>query len=251
MSERRMFSKKIVSSDAFIEMPLSAQALYFHLGMQADDDGFVNATKRTQRIVGASDDDLRILIEKRFILCFEDGIVVIKHWRINNRIRKDRYTPTPHQDQLSRLAVKENGAYTEKECGNHLVTTWQPDGNQMVTQYSIVKYSIDKDSIGECEGEDVSDETPPTPQPKPEPKSTQKKFKEPSIAEVRAYCAERSSNIDPERFVNYYTANGWMVGRKKMKDWKAAVRYWEKGSQFNSQRKNIGSAPVIEGDIEF
>lgn len=114
MANRRMFSMQIVDSDAFTEMPLSAQALYFQMGMRADDDGFINNPKQIQRCVGASDDDLKLLLAKRFILPFDSGVVVIKHWKMNNTIRKDRYTPTLYRDELSLLTVKENGSYTEK-----------------------------------------------------------------------------------------------------------------------------------------
>ena len=113
MANRRMMTKKITNSDAFTEMPLSAQALYLHLNMEADDDGFVNAPRRVQRMIGASDDDLKLLIAKRFILVFESGIIVIKHWKMHNYIQKDRYTTTQYQEELAQLAVKDDGSYTE------------------------------------------------------------------------------------------------------------------------------------------
>ena len=144
MAERRMFSKTIVDSDAFLDMPLSTQALYFHLSMRADDDGFLNNAKKIQKIIGASDDDLKLLIMKRFVIAFDDGIIVVKHWRMNNYLRKDRYTPTVYQEEFKMLGIKDNGAYTL------LDTVGIPDGNQCVTglpQVSIGKDSIDKDSI--------------------------------------------------------------------------------------------------------
>lgn len=144
MAERRMFSKTIVDSDAFLDMPLSTQALYFHLSMRADDDGFLNNAKKIQKIIGASDDDFKLLIMKRFVIAFDDGIIVVKHWRINNYLRKDRYTPTVYQEEFKMLSIKENGSYTL------LDTVGIPDGNQCVTrlpQVSIGKDSIDKDSI--------------------------------------------------------------------------------------------------------
>lgn len=144
MAHKRMFTTQIVDSDAFLDMPLSAQSLYFHLNMRADDDGFVNNPKKIQRMIGASDDDLRLLILKRFILAFDNGIIAIKHWRMHNTLRKDRYCPTQYQEQFAALEVKENGAYTER--GNRLATIWQPDGNQLATQISIGKVSIGKDS---------------------------------------------------------------------------------------------------------
>ena len=108
-----MFAKQIVDSDAFLDMPLSAQALYFHLAMRADDDGFINNPKKIQRMVGASDDDCKLLIMKRFVLIFESGVIVIKHWKIHNYIQKDRYKETLYIQEKNQLAVKDNKAYTE------------------------------------------------------------------------------------------------------------------------------------------
>jgi hypothetical protein len=149
-----MFTKKIIDSDAFLDMPCSAQALYFHLAMRADDDGFVNGPKKIKGMCGASDDDLKLLLMKRFILAFESGIIVIKHWRMHNLLRKDRYTPTQYIDEKDSLVLKADGAYTEKPLGNHLATNWQPSGNHLATQYSKVKESIDKYSVVECSKED-------------------------------------------------------------------------------------------------
>jgi len=112
MAKRRMFSQQITDSDAFLDMPLSAQALYFHLGMSADDDGFVNNPRRIQRLIGANDDDLKLLIAKNFVIAFDSGVMVIKHWKINNYIPKDRYTPTVYSEEKSLLSEKENRAYT-------------------------------------------------------------------------------------------------------------------------------------------
>lgn len=159
MAERRMFTMKIIDSDAFLDMPLTAQALYFHLNMRADDDGFVNAPRKIQRMVGASESDLQLLIDNRFVLSFDNGIIAIKHWKMHNLLRKDRYTPTQYAEEKALLEVKNNGAYTEKKPGNHLATTWQPDGNQMATQYSIGKGSIGE----EREGKEREGEEPPFP----------------------------------------------------------------------------------------
>ena len=112
MAERRMFAKTIIDSDAFLEMPLSAQALYFHLGMRADDDGFVNSPKRIMRLVSCSEDDMKLLIAKNFLIPFESGVVVIKHWKIHNYIRSDRYKSTTYTEEKNLLETKENNAYT-------------------------------------------------------------------------------------------------------------------------------------------
>lgn len=130
-----MFTKKITDSDAFLDMPMSTQCLYFHLNMNADDDGFVNNPKKIQRMIGASDDDVRILLSKSFILCFDNGVIVIKHWRMHNTLRKDRYKATNYQEEFNTLGLKENGTYT-----------WQPNGNQVATQYRLEENSLDKDS---------------------------------------------------------------------------------------------------------
>ena len=113
MAERRMFAKTIVLSDAFLDMPLSARCLYFTLGMLADDDGFVNSPKSIMRQAGASTDDLNLLMAKRFILAFDSGIIVIKHWRIHNYIQKDRYKESKYIEEKATLTLDQNGAYTE------------------------------------------------------------------------------------------------------------------------------------------
>lgn len=115
MADRRMFAKTIIDSDAFLDMPLSSQSLYFHLSMRADDDGFLNNPKKVQRMIGASDDDLRLLIAKKFLIPFESGVVVIKHWRIHNYIQKDRYKPTVYAEEKAQLRMKENKAYSLTE----------------------------------------------------------------------------------------------------------------------------------------
>lgn len=113
MADRRMFSKTIIDSDTFLDMPLSAQALYFHLSMRADDDGFINNPKKIQRMIGASDDDCRLLIMKQLIIAFESGVIVIKHWRLHNYIQKDRYKPTIYQNEKSTLELDESKVYTK------------------------------------------------------------------------------------------------------------------------------------------
>ena len=142
MAERRMFAKTIVTSDAFLDMPLSARCLYFTLGMFADDDGFVNNPKSIMRQVGASQDDLNLLLLKRFILAFDSGVIVIKHWRIHNYIQKDRYKETKYIEERATLMLDEKGAYTE--CIH--------DVSNLDTQVSVGEYSLDKVSLGEGSG---------------------------------------------------------------------------------------------------
>ena len=145
MAERRMFAKTIIDSDAFLDMPLSAQALYFHLSMRADDDGFLNNAKKIMKIINANQNDYDLLVLKSFIIQFDDGICVIKHWRINNYLRNDRYKPTIYQEQKDMLTVKDNGRYSLKKANNNIGI---PDRYQCETQDSIDKDSIDKDRLG-------------------------------------------------------------------------------------------------------
>lgn len=157
MAEKRMFSQKIIDSDAFLDMPLSTQSLYFHLNMRADDDGFINNPKKIQRMIGASDDDLRVLMAKRFVLSFDSGVIVIKHWRMHNTLQKDRYKPTQYQEEYSTLMLKKNRSYTDRNedalpLGNSLETDCIQSGNKVDTQYSIVENSIDKYSVVVVEG---------------------------------------------------------------------------------------------------
>lgn len=316
MAERRMFAKTIIDSDAFLDMPLSAQVLYFHLSMRADDDGFINNPKKIQRMIGASEDDLKLLILKSFIITFESGVVVIKHWKIHNYLRADRKKATVYPEEMALLETKENGAYTlrndlkmidddsnwkttlrqkayldselpysfdykirkaftGKECpicgaimdrclddgiitdnriptiqhnkpiskgGKHelgnisvickqcnieiqdqetgslnsddVINVWDKicqSSDSQVSVNSQTDGSIGKDRIGKDRIGKVSN-----------------RFTPPSVDEVKAYCDERKNHVDADRFVDFYTAKGWMVGKNKMKDWKACIRTWEK-----------------------
>lgn len=208
MAKRRMFSIGVLDTDAFLDMPLSAQALYFHLNLRADDDGFVGNPKRITQNVGASIDDLKLLVAKRFVLAFEDGVIVIKHWRMHNVIRSDRYTETNFIEDLQLLDIKDNGAYTFKDLtgvGSETATIPQPNRNQSAPQ---VRLGIGKDRL------DIKDNL------------KENRFAPPTPADVAAYAKEKSLTIDAQRFVDFYESKGWMVGKNKMKDWKAAVRGW-------------------------
>ena len=230
MAERRMFAKTIIDSDAFLDMPLSTQALYFHLSMRADDEGFVNNPKKIARMIGADEDSLKLLIMKKFILPFDSGVVVIKHWRIHNYIQKDRFKETVYKDERRQITLKENGAYTQIQSdGYNSDTKCIQDASSLEPQVSIGKVSIGKDS---------EDYVPADKPQKP------KRFTPPSVDEVRAYCQERGNNVDAERFIDYYTSNGWKVGKNPMKDWKAAVRTWERqgwnGYGYGGDKKQTG-----------
>ena len=175
MAQRRMFSKEITTSDLFVDMPASTQLLYFHLGMEADDDGFIGNARMLGRAYGASNDDLKLLQAKGFIIIFESGVTVVKDWNVNNKLRKDRFKPTIYQDEKNLLTIMETGTYeirhllqesqqrsaSQKSAAptvegtgipndNQMTTKRQPNDNQMTTQYRIGedrrgKYRIDED----------------------------------------------------------------------------------------------------------
>lgn len=136
MAERRMFAKSIIDSDLFLDMPQSTQNLYFHLSLRADDDGFVGNPKKIMRMINCSQDDIKILISKQFLIPFESGVVVIKHWKIHNYIRNDRYKPTIYTEEKKKLTEQENKEYI----------VGIPNGNQTDTQYRIGKDSLVKDN---------------------------------------------------------------------------------------------------------
>lgn len=325
MAERRMFAKSIIDSDAFLDMPLSAQALYFHLSMRADDEGFINNHKKIQRMIGASDDDMKVLLAKNFILAFESGVIVIKHWKIHNYIRADRLVHTNYEEEMALLEVKENGAYTfshelaeiddltatdkrklaykesslpysfeykvkrmfEGEtcpvCGKRMTSAYKRSlptiqhnipiskggrheldnisvicescnvsirdnetgslNNEMVIDYWDRIVEADRQGVKwfmnpkKLKADDVRQLSVSCPSNdsigkdsigKESIEKDNKRFVPPTVEEVRAYCQERKNNVDPERFVDFYSSKGWMIGKNKMKDFKAAVRNWEK-----------------------
>ena len=225
MAERRMFAKTIIDSDAFIDMPVTARLLYYDLAMRADDDGFVNSPKKIMRMIGASQDDLSILIMRKFILPFDNGVVVIKHWRIHNYIRKDTYNHTPYTDEIAMLELDENKAYKFKDGASS--TDCQRIVDVQSTQVRLGQVSIVKDSI--------------------ESKKTAKRFTPPTREEIADYCRERNNGINPDTFYDFYQSKGWMVGKNPMKDWKAAVRTWEKRNNLSKEvPKNNDKLKALE-----
>lgn len=191
MAQKRMFSLNVVDTDKFLEMPISSRLLYYELGMRADDDGFVDNWKKILMFTGLKEDDMKVLILKQFVIPFESGVIVIRHWRLNNYLQNDRTKPTIYQEELKQLNLDENNVYTMDTTCIH----------------SIDKNSIDKNRI-----------------------EYNKRFTPPTLEEIEQYCKERNNNVDANKFINYYTSNGWMVGKNKMKDWKAAIRTWESKS---------------------
>lgn len=214
MAQKRMFSLHVVDTDKFMDMSTSAQALYFHLGMHGDDDGFVSSPRKIARAAGCNDDDMRLLAAKGFIIPFDSGVVVITDWKINNTLKNDRYQSTIYQEEMAMLQNDASGKYM---ISSGVVPERFQNGSNSEPQHNITKHNITKHS--KTEGMEAG--KPPS----------RNKFSPPTVEEVRAYSEGRGYNIDPDRFVDYYTSIGWKVGKNPMKDWKAAVRSWSRKEQ--------------------
>ena len=237
IAERRMFAKTIIDSDAFLDMPLSTQALYFHLSMRADDDGFINNPKKIQRMIGSSDDDLKVLIAKRYLLPFESGVVVIKHWKIHNYIQKDRYKPTVYTEEKSMLAVKANGVYTDRI----------QNGYSMDTQVRLGKdrLELDKDSI----------ESLPPPKVTKPARHKYGEYKNVLLSDedMEKLKAEFPDDWQQriERLSGYIASTG-----KSYKNHLATIRNWakrdkEKGTAEKKQKNDGWCMPNAEDDIDL
>ena len=199
MAERRMFAKTIIDSDAFLDMPHSTQLLYFHLSMRADDDGFINNPKNIMRMIGCKDDDLKILVTKKFIIPFDSGVVVIKHWKIHNYIAKDRYKETKYKDEKALLQLDENNSYT---------TCIQPV-YKMETQVRLGKDRLGKDNIK----------------------------RNPTLEEIQNYISEKQLKVDAKQFYDYFEVGNWIDSKgNKVKNWKQKLLTWNK---YGTQGKEI------------
>lgn len=211
MAERRMFAKTIIDSDAFLEMPQSCQLLYFHLAMRADDDGFINNPKSIMRNVGSKDDDIRILISKKFIIPFESGIVVIKHWKIHNYIRNDRYKETKYMGEKQTLSLDENGAYTA--LVDDLDTNGIPAVSKMDTQVRLGKVRLGKVSKEEEFLSDFSPEMQDALQRWLQYKAERRETYKPTGLKALVSEIKNKLKIHPEasviELINTCMANGW------------------------------------------
>ncbi len=222
MAERRMFAKSVIQSARFIRMPPSSRLLYYDLGMAADDDGVVEAFT-VMRLTDATEDDLRILVSKGFVTILnEDLVTYILDWNRNNLIKKDRYTPSIYRELLLKI-----------EDGTQVEPSWNPNGTQAEPQVRLGKESIGKSSIGEDREGNGGADAPPA----------RTQFSAPSLEEVTAYCKERGNQVDPQRWLDYYTANGWKVGKNPMRDWRASVRTWERNETVTPS-KQAGKEPL-------
>lgn len=268
MAERRMVSISLIDDDRFLDMSQGAQFLYFHLTMRADDDGFITP-KKVMRLVGASQKDLDALINAGFLISFESGVVVITHWRVNNTIRKDRYTPTSYQKEFNELTVN-NGVYercvrqpmvTEdheegreldnqlttngEPSGNQLATKCQPDDNQVADTMATERQPTDNQWLPQVRlGKDrerekthslkESSSKRETPSPG---NQTATWINPPTLEEVRSYFGGNCLKGNPDDFWSNYAAVGWVDGLgRKITDWKAAARKW-------SGRENHRASP--------
>lgn len=226
-----MFAKTIIDSDIFLDMPLTAQALYFHLSMRADDDGFINNPKKIQRMTGATDDDFKLLITKQFIITFESGVVVIKHWLIHNYIRKDRYQETICKSEKSLLELNEINGY-ELQNGERS-TNGQPNGDQWLTQVRKGKVSEVKviDSIVEDrESIDLSDEPKEPPTVPEASKPTRHKYGEYKNILLTDDELEKWKAETPNNWSDYIeTMSGYVASTGRgYKNYLAALRNWKK-----------------------
>lgn len=238
MAERRMFAKSVIGSARFLRMPSTSRLLYYDLGMQADDDGVVEAFS-VMRTTGATEDDLTVLASKGFVhVLNEDLVTYISDWSRNNLIKKDRYHPSIYHELLVQI-----------DAGTPMEPIWNPGGTQVEPEVRLGKDRLGKVREGEGEGEP---QAAPTPTPG---KGGRSQFVPPTLEEVTAYVLERGSKVDPQGFIDFYASKGWMVGKTPMKDWKAACRNaenWERWDRNRSSGRNeVKTAADYGGDDFF
>lgn len=240
MAERRMFAKTIIDSDAFLDMPLSTQALYFHLSMRADDDGFINNAKKIQRMLGCADDDLKILLSKNFVIPFESGVCVIKHWKIHNYIQSDRYKPTVYGELKSKLSLKNNNVYT-------MDTPCIQDVSKVETQVRLGKDSLGKESlVKDSEVEDIKT-----------PKATRLPDDWIAPQEFIDFCIAERPDLDIQltldTFKDYWIAKSGSDATKAnwFATWRNWVRRQDNKSSPNHQRKTAFQQRMENNDRAF
>lgn len=226
MAKRRMFSLEIVDTDSFLDMPASTQNLYFHLGMRADDDGFVSNPRKITTLVNCSTDDYKVLLAKGYIIPFDSGICVIRDWKINNYLRPDRYTPT--------MYIAEKQQYQSVLLSSGMTSGIPTD----IPSVSTGKDRIDKDSIDTLAA-------------KPQRKS--KPFVSPTLDEVAQYISEKKLSVDPQSFIDYFEAADWHDSKgQKVKSWKQKLLTWNKGSFGTGYKAPVPAEPQeVKGIVHF
>ena len=221
-----MFSLQVVDTDKFLDMPPSSQALYFHLGMHGDDDGFVSSPRKIARCAGCNDDDMRILAAKGFIIPFDSGVLVITDWRVNNTLQNDRYKETIYRYEKSMLRLDKSGKYI---LYSSQIPECIQNGSNMESQRNITQQNSTEQNETEC-GTTHQAHT---------------SFSPPRVDDVRAYCGMRGyTTIDPERFVSYYAARQWMAGQTAITDWRAAVDSWHRKDMDKNGNGQSESTPL-------
>ena len=220
MANKRMFALDVIDTDRFCEMPVSARLLYYELGMRGDDEGFVQNPKRIMLTTGTTADDLKILAAKGYVILFDSGVLVITHWRQNNFIQKDRFHETTCLAEKAQIQTTDSKIYELLPSGNKLDTPCIRTVSDLEAQIRLDKTRKEEKARA----------------------PSSRRFTPPSVDEVAAYCRERGNAVDAQRFVDFYASKGWRVGSSGMKDWRAAVRNWERQDNTkNGGGKNGGN----------
>jgi hypothetical protein len=263
VADKRMMSKSVIDTDMFLDMPASTQCLYFHMLLRADDDGFLKNAKTIMRTVGASPDDVKLLIAKQYLIPFDTGIMAIKHWRIHNYIKKDRYKPTDCEE-IKLLEVNEKGEYilaepVRNQVGSNMEpsciqsgTVLEPSRNQVGSNMEPQVRDRDRDRLEIEIGKDRDSRESSRKRSSANNSTTAaQKFKKPTLEELKAYIAENRYTFSAEAFMDYYESNGWKVGRNPMKSWQATCRTWQRHELPSGGQGSTGTVPPEIDNIPF
>lgn len=207
MANKRMFALDVIDTDRFCEMPVSARLLYYELGMRGDDEGFVQNPKRIMLTTGTTVDDLKVLAAKGYVILFDSGVLVITHWQKNNTLKNDRFRSTQCLEEKAQIQTTAQKTYRLLSSGTSLEPARNQIGTEVEPQHNLTEHNL-------------TDKRARAP--------SSRRFTPPTVEDVESYCRERGNAVDAQRFVDFYTASGWMRGKAPIRDWKACVRTWEK-----------------------